>query len=167
MGTAMESTASGVHTPESFLGELFSARLYKPTQGRIARQVTGGAIWVAFAIGAWRWFQTGYGFEWIAGVMQQALGREQGLAVAGWLVYLLPGLVLAFGIWFGYRLVNYSRFADFLIAVEAEMNKVTWPSQDELVRASVVVILLLMMFAALLFFFDIIWYEIFHLLGIR
>lgn len=29
------------------------------------------------------------------------------------------------GIWFGYRLVNWPRFADFLISVEAELNKVS------------------------------------------
>ena len=32
--------------------------------------------------------------------------------------------------WFAYRLVNLSSFADFLIAVEVEMTKVSWPSRD-------------------------------------
>ena len=31
-------------------------------------------------------------------------------------------------------------FADFLIAVEAEMNKVSWPTRTELFRGSMVVI---------------------------
>ena len=39
------------------------------------------------------------------------------------------------GVWLGYRLVNIPRFADFLIAVEAEMNKVSWPSRGELIRS--------------------------------
>jgi hypothetical protein len=60
MGVAMENTAGGSSASESFASELLSARLYKPTQGRIARQITGGAIWVAFAVAAWRWWQTAY-----------------------------------------------------------------------------------------------------------
>ena len=32
--------------------------------------------------------------------------------------------------------MNMPRFADFLIAVEAEMNKVSWPSKAELIRSS-------------------------------
>ena len=39
-----------------------------------------------------------------------------------------------------FRLVNLPKFADFLIAVEAEMNKVSWPTRTELFRSSVVVI---------------------------
>ena len=42
--------------------------------------------------------------------------------------YLICGLLLLLGLWIGYRLVNMPQFADFLIAVEAEMNKVSWPS---------------------------------------
>ena len=34
-------------------------------------------------------------------------------------------------------------FADFLIAVEAEMNKVSWPTRHELIRASMVVMLVM------------------------
>ena len=39
----------------------------------------------------------------------------------------LPALLLAAGWWISYRIVNFPAFADFLIAVEAEMNKVSWP----------------------------------------
>ena len=38
------------------------------------------------------------------------------------------------------------QFADFLIAVEAEMTKVSWPSRGELVRSSIVVILVIFLF---------------------
>ena len=54
----------------------------------------------------------------------------------------------AVGIWFGYRIVNYSVFADFLIAVEAEMNKVSWPTRRELWNASVVVMFVIFAMAA-------------------
>ena len=38
-------------------------------------------------------------------------------------------------------------FADFLIAVEAEMNKVSWPSRGELFRASIVVLVMIFVLA--------------------
>lgn len=164
MGMAMENTAGGSGASESFASELLSARLYKPTQGRIARQITGGAIWVAFAIAAWRWWQTAYGMDLLASL---AGAEESQRAALGVLRWVLPGLLLAVGVWIGYRTVNYPRFADFLIAVEAEMNKVMWPSQDELVRSSLVVIALLLSFAALMFVFDLAWVWVFELIGVR
>jgi preprotein translocase subunit SecE len=164
MGMAMENTAGGSGASESFASELLSARLYKPTQGRIARQITGGAIWVAFAVAAWRWWQTAYGMDLLASL---AGAEESQRAVLGVLRWVLPGLLLAIGIWIGYRTVNYPRFADFLIAVEAEMNKVMWPSQDELVRSSLVVIALLLTFAAMMFVFDLAWVWLFEMIGVR
>jgi preprotein translocase subunit SecE len=164
MGVAMENTAGSSGASESFASELFSARLYKPTQGRIARQVTGGAIWVAFAIAAWRWWQTAYGMDLLASLAGAEESQRAALNVLRW---VLPGLLLALGIWIGYRTVNYPRFADFLIAVEAEMNKVMWPSQDELVRSSLVVIVLLLSFAGLMYVFDMVWVGLFYLMGIR
>jgi preprotein translocase subunit SecE len=164
MGMAMENTAGSSGASESFASELLSARLYKPTQGRIARQITGGAIWLAFAVAAWRWWQTAYGMDLLASL---AGAEESQRAALGVLRWVLPGLLLAIGIWIGYRTVNYPRFADFLIAVEAEMNKVMWPSQDELVRSSLVVIVLLLAFAGLMYVFDMVWVGLFWLMGIR
>jgi preprotein translocase subunit SecE len=70
------------------------------------------------------------------------------------------------GFWFSFRLVNYSKFADFLIAVEAEMNKVTWPSRELLVRGSMVVIFVIFFMAFLLFGFDMLWKFLFRLMGV-
>jgi preprotein translocase subunit SecE len=165
MGVATENaTSSSSGASESFASELFSTRLYKPTQGRIARQVTGGAVWVAFAVAAWRWWQTAYKMDLLSNL---ATTPDSQVAVLEVLRWVLPGLLLAIGIWIGYRIVNFPRFADFLIAVEAEMNKVMWPSQDELVRSSVVVIILLLSFAGLMYAFDMLWVGLFWLMGIR
>ena len=54
----------------------------------------------------------------------------------GWpktVVIGLPVVSAIVGLWATYRSVNLPAFADFLIAVEAEMNKVSWPSWSELV----------------------------------
>lgn len=127
----------------SFLGELFHAGLYKPSQGRVTRQVTCGALWLVVLIAAYRIYVTLY---------------DSDAAVQ----YVVPGLLLVLGGWASYRLVNYPKFADFLIAVEAEMNKVSWPSWPELVRSSLVVIFVMFALAGVLIGFDAIWTFLFR-----
>jgi len=78
----------------------------------------------------------------------------------------LAGLLLVGGMWFSFRVVNVPRFADFLIAVEAEMNKVSWPSKAELIRSAVVVIFVLFFLTVVLFGFDLVWGFVFEQIGI-
>ena len=131
----------------SVIQELFQLGIYKRSQGRIARQVTCAVVWVTAAIFAWRiWVTMGAGSNW----------RH---AIAG-------GILLA-GLWLGYRLVNIPQFADFLIAVEAEMNKVSWPSRGELIRSAVVVIFVIFLLATVLFAYDLIWRQLFVFIGVR
>ena len=66
----------------------------------------------------------------------------------------IPLVLFAAGIWVAFRLVNYPPFADFLIAVEAEMAKVSWPTRTELFRSSLVVMLTIFGLAALLAVYD-------------
>ena len=129
--------------------ELFQTSVYKPNQGRIVRQLTALAIWIIAALGCWALYST-----------------LRGASGAGIVPSAVSGGLLLVGAWFGYRVVNWPRFADFLIAVEAEMNKVTWPSKDELIRASVVVIFTIFFLAISLFLFDILWQQVFDFLGV-
>ena len=129
------------------LQELTQVGLYKRSQGRITRQVTFAAI--AFAIGAGLWR------------LSVALTASQYSGAAGGIQFWLPGLLLAAGLWIAYRLVNWPGFADFLIAVEAEMAKVSWPSRTELVRASIVVLVMLVILAFVLYGFDLLWQAVF------
>lgn len=130
----------------SIVGEIFQVGLYKPSQGRITRQVTCGVFWVVFALAAWRAYESMY---W----------------AKNW-QYIAPLAILVVGFWAAYRVVNYARFADFLIAVEAEMNKVSWPSRGELVRSSIVVIFVIFSLAIILFGFDLFWRGLFQFCGI-
>src|SRR5205823_12945818 len=45
------------------------------------------------------------------------------------LKFTLPILILAAAMWFAWRVVNQPVFADFLIATEAELNKVSWTTR--------------------------------------
>ena len=124
--------------------------VYKPTQGRLVRQLTALAIWAIVLIGCYRLYITVRG----------------GFESAPWAEFAIPLSLCAAGFWFGFRVVNWPRFADFLIAVEAEMKKVTWPSQQELIRASIVVIATIVILAITLFLFDVVWQWLFAFLGV-
>jgi preprotein translocase subunit SecE len=66
----------------------------------------------------------------------------------------VPLAFMAIGLWASFRIVQTPSFADFLISVEGEMNKVSWPSRGELFRATLVVILVVFFLAGLLFAYD-------------
>lgn len=129
--------------------ELFQFGLYKPNQGRVVRQVTFLTIALLACLVAWE-------------VKRSAL--LSGMGVAGYLVMFALAAVM---VWVAYRVVNYSVFADFLIAVEAEMNKVSWPTRRELWGASLVVMFVIFSMAAFLFLFDAVWTVVFEAIGIR
>ena len=144
-----------------FFQELWRVGLYKRSQGRITRQVTFAALAVCFAIGMWRLSE----FLSTANPKFLHFGLPDNV-ISGGLRWGLPGLLLLIGWWIAYRAVNLPAFADFLIAVEAEMNKVSWPARGELFRASVVVLVTIVSLAILLFVYDAIWRSLFHLMGI-
>lgn len=121
-----------------FVAELFKTGTYKSKQGRIARISTAVAIFVILTAGIYQLYNS-------------VLAGHGAFAVYG-----LPLILLAINAWFSYRVVNYSKFADFLIQVEAEMRKVSWPGKDELIRSSVVVIVVMLLLTVLLFGYDII-----------
>ena len=127
-----------------FVQELARVSLYKRTQGRITRQVTAAALFVTVALGCWKLSIMLRDWTWL---QSRALGLE----------YAIPGALLALGAWLSYRLVNYPPFADFLIAVEAEMAKVSWPSRRELVRATVVVLVSMLVLTIMLYIYDTVW----------
>jgi len=74
--------------------------------------------------------------------------------------YTLPLLLLTGAIWIAWRIVNLPVFADFLIATEAEMNKVSWSTQKKLVQDTIVVLATVILMAVFLFGMDWLWKEI-------
>jgi preprotein translocase subunit SecE len=53
-----------------------------------------------------------------------------------------------------------------LIAVEAEINKVSWPSRGEMWRSTLVVIVVIFSIGLLLAAFDFFWIWFFKLIGV-
>ena len=70
---------------------------------------------------------------------------------------VLLGLIL---LYFAWRLVNVPTFADFLIATEAEMNKVSWTTRRRLIQDTIVVLVTVVLMTLFLFLVDIMWIQI-------
>ncbi len=123
----------------TYLNSLFSAGLFKKNQGRLAR--------------LWTWIVVTTAVVWGAWTLQARLLVESGdLIRIG-----VPTLVVLAGAWAAFRLVHFPRFADFLIDVEGEMGKVSWPGWGELWRATVVVLITMFLFSVVLFGYDMLW----------
>ncbi len=73
---------------------------------------------------------------------------------------LLPLLLGVLLLWFAWRLVNVPTFADFLIATEAEMNKVSWTTRKRLVQDTIVVLVTVVLFSLFLFLLDLMWIQV-------
>lgn len=123
--------------------EFLKTGVYKKKQGKVCRASTAAALFVLL----------------MAGVYQLYTSVLAGKGAFS--VYALPIILLLVVAWISYRVVNYARFADFLIQVEAEMRKVSWPSKDELIRSSFVVIVVMLLMTLLLFGYDIALQSIF------
>jgi preprotein translocase subunit SecE len=133
-------------TKGTFWREMFSLGIHRRQQGRIARQITFGALAATVGAGCWRLS------EFLMGDAYWRIG--------------FPLVLFAIGAWVAYRLVNYPPFADFLINVEAEMIKVSWPTRTELFRSSVVVMLTIFGLAAILALYDVFWQWLLKVLGV-
>jgi preprotein translocase subunit SecE len=112
--------------------------IYKPGQGYWTRTLSAvGAGTLVLAGAAWLYAKIVPRYAPEA----NALYYQAGVAVA-----VIVGFALLI-----YWLLNKPRVVDFMIAVEAEMKKVNWPSKKEIVGSTWVVICGTLLIAALLF----------------
>ena len=64
-------------------------------------------------------------------------------------VFVILGLAIAY-------LLNLPRVADFLIATEGELRKVSWPTRDDLMRQTIVVVIVMVVMLVVIFLFDLV-----------
>lgn len=138
---------SGKDATMSLLPELFRFGLYKPNQGRLVRQFTFFAMVIIAALGC---------ITLSNGPMGQY--EDQRIRVG------VPLLIWAVLSWVAFRLVNIPRFADFLVSVESERVKITWPGKHEVMQATVVVLATMVFLGAFLLTADILWKKLFSLI---
>ncbi len=115
--------------------------IYKRNQGKITRSATFLAITAIALVGA-----------------RQLSEQLSGMAV--YWQYGVPTLVLVAIAAVTFYMVNRPKSADFLIATEGEMKKVSWSSKKEVFGSTKVVIVTAFILASLLFTVD----QVFRLL---
>ena len=82
---------------------------------------------------------------------------DGGFTILSDLAFTVPLLLVGATLWVAWRTVNYPTFADFLIATEAEINKVSWTTRKALIRDTIVVLVSLLLLTLFLFVVDIFW----------
>jgi len=130
-----------------FVTNLFQTGLYKPMQGWYARLYTVLGLGVIVAAGVWHVYE-----------MALDLGP-------GWRLGLPAACALVAG-WLLFRLIHFPPFAEFLIATEAEMNKVSWTTKEDLYRLTTVVLTTVLLMAIFLFLVDSLWLFILRAIGV-
>jgi len=127
--------------------------IYKRGQGKYTRIITAVTIFGLALAGAV--------------VLSAQLGAIGGLgAMKTYVQFGIPTLVvLAFGL-FSFWIVNRPRTADFLIATEGEMKKVSWSSRKEVVGSTKVVIVTTFILAVIIFGVDLLFVVLFRWLGV-
>lgn len=128
--------------------------MYKQNQGKLVRGLTFLAVFAIVAVGAWQL----YGWDGFWKLFSDSVP----FLVRG----LVAGGIAVVGTWIAFRLVNLPSFADFLVSVEAEMIKVSWPSKSELYSSTIVVLVLVAILTTVLFTYDIVWQQLFKFIGI-
>jgi preprotein translocase subunit SecE len=131
----------------SFLLNFLRTDLYKPIQGWNARIYTAAGLGFIAVAGLWRIHEAS---------VEYALGLRLGLPVIFALIFS----------WIIFRIIEFAPFAEFLIATEAEMNKVSWTSKDDLFRATTVVLSTVVVMAVFLYFVDTLWTFVLRLIGV-
>ncbi len=132
-----------------YLRNLLQADAYKPTQGWYARLFTALGLGALVVAGIFALYQTQLADRFTPPVR---FGVPMGLgAVLGWLLF---------------RTVNFPPFAEFLIATEAEMKKVSWTTWPDLKRATAVVLVVVLVISFYLLGVDLIWQYLLQLVGV-
>jgi preprotein translocase subunit SecE len=130
-----------------FLVNLIRSDLFKPMQGWYARLYTALGLGLIVAAGAWRVYEASLEYTPLWRVSLPAVFA----VVLGWIIF---------------RIVHFPPFAEFLIATEAEMNKVSWTNKDDLIRATTVVLMTVVLMALFLFVVDWLWTFILRVIGV-
>jgi preprotein translocase subunit SecE len=134
----------------TFLGNLLSGAFFKRNQGQLVRRLTAIAIAVVLGFGCWSFN------AWI----------ENSSDLPDVVKSIVPIALALAGFWLAFRVVNYPPFANFLISVEAEMDKVSWADWAYLKRATAVVLCTMVFLGFVLAAYDYLWFRLFTFIGI-
>jgi len=123
-------------------------QIYRKTQGRWTRLGTVGGVGILVVIGAW--------YTWSELPSELRLFRA-----------IIPLILMLACFYVLLRVVNSKRPADFMIATEGEMKKVSWSSKKEIIGSTKVVIVTLLIMGLVLFFVDLFFMRLMKFLNVQ
>jgi preprotein translocase SecE subunit len=141
----------------------FHAKPFKRVLGVKVRRLTILGILLLGASGVYSLYTHGsLPQEWTVRVpFTQVAGAPEGtlktFTLLKYAQLTVPTVLFLLTLWFAYRAVNVPTFAEFLIATEAEMNKVSWTSRKRLAQDTVVVLVTTILMAVFLLVVDLFW----------
>jgi preprotein translocase SecE subunit len=128
---------------------------YKRTQGVRARRYTMIGLLIVGMTGVWSAYQAQ---TFGAGPWTLRMPFElPTITPLTDLEYAVPLLLAVAVFWLAWRAVNMPTFADFLVATEAEMNKVSWSSRRRLFQDTIVVLVTCALLTVFLLVVDLFW----------
>ncbi len=125
-------------------------QIYKRSQGKYTRLITAISVLV---IAVWGCY-----------ALVEKLGAYK--SVNTYLRFGIPTVLFVLVGGGMFWLVNRPKTADFLIATEGEMKKVSWSSRKEVIGSTKVVIVTTFLLAAILFLIDVVFANVFRIIGV-
>ncbi len=125
-----------------------SLKFYKKGQGYYTRLYSALAGFLIVAIGCYRLYQKLYSPDNI------------------WVCTLVPGCICVGLTLLIFWVVNKPNIADFMIAAEGEIKKVSWSSRREIVASTTIVILVVLCMGFMLVGVDFFFQFLFRVLGV-
>jgi preprotein translocase SecE subunit len=141
----------------------FTFAPYKPNQGRLVRRGTIVGILVLAMCGIYTLREHSLKTaapNWEISLPFASVTGVRSFEALPYVQISLPVLLGVAALWIAYRIAHFPVFADFLIATEAELNKVSWTTRKRLVQDTIVVLTTVLLFTLFLFVVDLLWVKI-------
>jgi preprotein translocase subunit SecE len=134
-----------------------SWEIYKKSQGYYTRVGTVIGAGLLAALGCYALYSK------LDGIIP---GKTITPVVKAWIQAGVPAVLFGVLGWAIFKAVNMPKWADFMIATEGEMKKVSWSSKKEIVTSTKVVILTVIVMAILLTLVDVGFTWVFTKIGV-
>jgi preprotein translocase subunit SecE len=118
---------------------MFFLKIYKRGQGKYTRLTSAFAIAIIAGLGCWQLYKK---------IDAASLGLSRQATL--WVTTLVPACLFVILALLIFWLTNKPSVADFMIASESEMKKVSWSSKQEIAVSTIIVICVVIMMAILL-----------------
>lgn len=135
----------------------FDSSRVKPMQGLRVRRATMLGVILLFGAGIYSLYNHGTLVTADSNWSVRLPFTSYVLPILPDIKFTVPLLLAAAGLWLAFRVVNLPVFADFLIATEAELNKVSWPTRKSVVQDTIVVLSTVFLLTIFLFTVDLAW----------